>query len=127
MYCFGEGFGYGVFSCSNVRITEKEEGFCLICEVKNEGQWEDAMVLQCYRLVTSSSVVPRVRELKAFQKVYLQPGEEKKVTIPIGREFFQIYAGNGRWEEEKGKYGLLLMDSGKVYWEGVAEGGGSLR
>lgn len=127
LYCFGEGFGYGAFSCSNVRITEKEEGFCLTCEVKNEGQWEDAMVLQCYRLVTSSSVVPRVRELKAFQKVYLQPGEEKKVTIPIGREFFQIYAGNGRWEEEKGKYGLLLMDSGKVYWEGVVEGGGSLQ
>lgn len=125
LYTFGEGFGYGSVSCDDVKIQERNGGVCLTCVVKNEGQWEEAMVLQCYRRVNSSRVVPRVRELKAFQKVYLQPGEEKTVTIPIGREFFQIYTENGCWEEEEGKYGLLLMDSGKVYWEGMVECGES--
>ncbi len=119
LYSFGEGFGYSVFSCGSVQLRKRGEGIQLACEVANCGEWEDAMVLQCYRCVRTSDVVPRVRELKAFRKVYLKPGERQRVTIDIGRDFFRTYGQDGCLREEKGEYGILLMDSGKLFWEGT--------
>ena len=119
LYSFGEGFGYSTFSCGNVQLQEKDGELCLTCEVANCGEWEDAMVLQCYRIVKASEVVPRARELKAFRKVSLKPGEHRTVTVDIERDFFRIFGQDGCWHEEKGEYGILLMDNGKVYWEGT--------
>lgn len=119
LYSFGEGFGYSSFSCGSVQLQEKDGEMCLTCEVANCGEWEDAMVLQCYRIVKASEVVPRARELKAFRKVSLKPGERRMVTIDIGQDFFLIYGQDGCWHEEKGEYGILLMDNGKIYWEGT--------
>ncbi len=118
LYTFGEGFGYSVFSVSDVRVQTGPDGVTLFCLVKNTGDYEDAAVLQCYRSIRASEVVPRVRELKAFQKVWLKAGEQKKVAIKMGREFFAVYGTDGVWKEEKGECELLLMDGGRVLWKG---------
>ncbi len=114
LYAFGEGFGYSSF-----QVTQVEwDGIHLSCMVENTGSYEDAIVLQCYRRVSGSTTVPRVRELKAFQKLWLRSGERKKAAISIGKEFFQVYGAQGQWEEEQGHCELLLMDSGKILWRG---------
>lgn len=118
LYAFGEGFGYGDFSCEHVKVSRTEEGASLTCVVENVSEWEDAMVLQCYRVVKNAEVIPRVRELKAFQKIRLRSGERKNVTINLGKEIFMMFGQELRWKEADGKYGILLMDSGKLYWEG---------
>lgn len=119
LYSFGEGFGYSEFSCSDVKAERTSDGAALTCVVENTGEWEDAMVLQCYRRIQSSEVVPRVRELKAFQKIWLRPGEKKHVTMELGEDFFLVYGAEGQWKKEKGEIGLCLMDSGRIYWEGI--------
>ena len=121
LYAFGEGMGYSRFGFRDFQAEVTKEGITLTCQVENRGDWEDAAVLQCYRSVLTSRRVPRVRELKAFQKVWLKKGEKRKVTVSIGREFFALYNGNGKWTEQKGKYELLLMDSGKLIWKGEIE------
>lgn len=121
LYSFGEGFGYSSFSYTDVSAKNTKEGIILTCTLKNTGGYKDAAVLQCYRSIKASEVVPRVRELKGFQKVWLEPGEEKKVTLSLDRNFFQIYGLEGKWKEEKGEYELLLMDSGKLIWKETIE------
>lgn len=121
LYSFGEGMGYSTFRFSEIETEVTPEGITLSLMAENTGKWEDAVVLQCYRSVRVSRRVPRMRELKAFQKVWLRMGEKRKITIPIGREIFSIYSGGGKWKEEKGKYDLLLMDSGKLLWKGEIE------
>lgn len=121
LYAFGEGMGYSRFGFCDFQTEVTGEGIAFSCQVENQGEWEDAAVLQCYRRVITSRRVPRVRELKAFQKIWLKKGEKRKVTVSIGRDFFAVYNGNGEWKEEKGKYELLLMDGGKLIWKGEVE------
>lgn len=117
LYAFGEGFGYSNFSCSDVMVKSTKDQTTLTCILKNTGEYKDAAVLQCYRSLTSSEVVPRVRELKGFQKVWLEPGEEKTVTIVLDKSLFSIYGLEGKWKEQKEGCELLLMDSGKLIWK----------
>ncbi len=130
LYAFGEGFGYSSFRVSEVRtdvnIDLKSDeviddissgGIRLSCTVENVGDCEDAIVLQCYRRILESDVAPRVRELKAFQKLWLKKGERRKAVMNIGREFFEVFTRNGAWEVQRGRFELILMDSGKVLWK----------
>ena len=132
LYAFGEGFGYSSFRVSDVTIEAEPKASAaglaaqgtdvpkmnLRCSVENTGDCDDAIVLQCYRRVLESDVAPRVRELKAFQKLWLKKGEKRENVIPIGREFFAIYGKEGDWEVQSGNYEVLLMDSGKLLWKG---------
>ena len=132
LYAFGEGFGYSSFRVSDVTIAAEPKASAaglaaqgtdvpkmnLRCSVENTGDCDDAIVLQCYRKVLESDVAPRVRELKAFQKLWLKKGEKRETVIPIGREFFAIYGKEGDWEVQSGNYEVLLMDSGKLLWKG---------
>jgi len=46
-----------------------------------------------------------VKELKAFQKVYLQPGETRNVTLTIGKDALSYYDEmSGQWRADAGKY-----------------------
>ena len=50
-----------------------------------------------------------VKELKAFQKVFLQPGESRDVTLTIGRDALSIYdESKGGWTAEPGQFEALI-------------------
>lgn len=117
LYSFGEGFGYSDFSYEDMKVETSPEGILIQCTVENTGAWEDAIVLQCYRSIQASEVVPRIRELKGFLKVRLKKGEKRRVSFPVGREFFSVFGREGSWKEEGGPIRLLLMDSGRLIWE----------
>lgn len=121
LFSFGEGFGYSTFSYEDVTAKQIGEGVVLTCTVKNTGEFEDAAVLQCYRSIRASQIVPRVRELKGFLKVWLKPGERKTVDVLLDKDFFLVYGTEGKWKKERGIYELLLMDSGKLIWKGELE------
>lgn len=117
LYSFGEGFGYSDFSYEDIKVETSPEGNLIQCTVENTGAWEDATVLQCYRSIQASEVVPRIRELKGFLKVRLKKGEKRRVSFTVGREFFSVFGREGSWKEEEGPIRLLLMDSGRLIWE----------
>lgn len=121
LFSFGEGIGYSTFSYENIHLMQRKDGVELICTVENTGEYEDATVLQCYRSIRASEVVPRIRELKGFSKVWLKPGERKTVHMQLSEDFFLIYGMEGKWKKQKGMYDVLLMDSGKLIWKGEIE------
>lgn len=104
-YPFGYGLSYTTFSYENLRISEEGAVFFL----KNTGNVTGAEVAQLYVGKKSDTVFRPVRELKGFQRVVLEPGEEKEVTIPFDDKTFRFYdTRTDTWEIESGEYQIMI-------------------
>ena len=102
---FGFGLSYTKFSYKNLKIEEKGVTFT----IKNEGNVRGAEVPQLYVGRDSDTVFRPVRELKGFRRVTLDPGEEKKVTIPFDDKTFRFYdTRTDSWEIESGEYQIMI-------------------
>lgn len=83
------------------------EKFNVSLSVKNLGKYSSYEIVQLYiRDVVASRMRP-VRELKAFEKVYIEAGREKQITFSIGKEELKFYTQNKKYEVEKGKFGVV--------------------
>ena len=90
-------------------------------EVKNTGKCAGAEVVQLYVQDVKSSVDRPVKELKAFQKVFLQPGETKTVTFTLNERAFQYYDEVTKsWKAEPGKFNFLIGASSQDIAQTVA-------
>lgn len=92
---FGYGLSYTTFAYSNLKVnrdtmTEKDR-ITVSCKVKNTGDCFGKEVVQLYTGVNGSEVRRAVRELKGFEKIALQPGEEKEVTFVLDARAFAYY------------------------------------
>lgn len=73
--------------------------------VANIGATEGAEVVQCYVTDCECSVERPVKELKAYQKVLLQPGEQQEVVLVLSRKAFAFYdVATKRFVTEPGKF-----------------------
>ena len=71
-----------------------------------------AETVQLYIHDQKSSVVRPVKELKAFRKVFLQPGETQHVSMTIDRSALSFYdEATGQWKAESGKFDALVGTS----------------
>ena len=106
MFAFGYGLSYTTFAVSNLRIDKREVAadgtVTATVTVKNTGNRAGAEVVQLYVSDLNSAVEMPVKELRAFQKVTLQPGESRDVTMTIGGRAFQY------WDEAKGDWTTSL-------------------
>lgn len=106
-YPFGYGLSYTEFSYSNMRV-EKEDGICkAYVDVKNVGERSGATVLEIFVEAPKTSVVKPIRELRGFEKVYLEAGEKQTACIEIPVDDLKYYFG-GAWRLENGTYSFRL-------------------
>ncbi len=112
-YPFGYGLAYTTFEYSKASAAETIESLESAIEVSvtiaNTGQRAGAETVQVY----SRHLEPRLprpdRELVGFQKVFLEAGETRSVTIPIAPERLAYYSDvHHRWVIEPGSYELLV-------------------
>ncbi len=91
-FCFGHGLSYTAFTYGDVSVT-KEVGNALAVtfSIKNVGTVAGMETAQVYVGKKESNVDRPVKELKGFKKVFLQPGEEKKVSISLSKDAFTYY------------------------------------
>jgi len=90
-FAFGSGLSYTSFELSNLRMSPSD-GFPLVSvDVRNTGKVDGAEVVQVY-------VESPLKELKAFDKVYLKAGESKKVEIALDKYAFS------HWDEALDKW-----------------------
>lgn len=118
LYSFGSGFGYTHFSYQDICLvpTEKPNNYILQMKISNEGKRAGVAVPQFYIRRLQASTTRRVRELKGFTKVYLEPREEKFVQIPVDEQTFYLWNYEMKYVLEEGRVGLYLCDSGKEIW-----------
>lgn len=114
---FGHGLSYTTFEYGNLRVspessnspdTKVEVSFT----VKNTGDIAGKEVVQLYVAPVDSTVYRPVKELKAFDKIYLEAGEEKTVNFTLDRHafaYFNPYLHD--WHVEGGDYEILVAAS----------------
>ena len=112
-FAFGHGQSYTQFAISNLRSDKsdltQDDTIAFTVNVKNIGKRAGSEVVQLYIHDVKSSVDRPKKELKGFQKVYLQPGENKDVTITINKEALSFYDElSSSWKAEAGKFEALV-------------------
>ena len=118
LYPFGYGLSYTDFSITNFSVNKssynKNETIIVKCTIKNTGQRYGAEVLQLYVSDPECTVMRPEKELKAFQKVFLQPGETKTVELKIKVADLAFYDEVKKgWNTEAGEYILQIGNSSR--------------
>jgi beta-glucosidase len=114
LFPFGFGLSYTTFSLENLSVVKGDKLATVKLTVKNTGSMVGAEVVQVYVKDDESTVEKAEKELKGFEKVFLQPGESKEIEITLKEDAFQYYdEGKKDWVLEAGKYTILVGTSSK--------------
>lgn len=115
---FGYGLSYTTFAYSNLKLsmespTEKDT-VMVSADVTNTGKSAGKEVVQLYiRDLTGSAIRPE-KELKGFEKVFLEPGETKTVTMELNKRSFAWYNTELHdWFAASGDYEILVGASSR--------------
>ena len=113
LFAFGHGLSYTSFNIGKAVASAKEiarDGqWSVVVPVTNTGRTAGAEVVQLYISDKKCSVDRPVKELKAFQKVYLQPGETREVTLSLGIDALSFYDETTQtWKAEAGDFEALI-------------------
>jgi len=109
---FGHGLSYTTFEYANLAITpgETSDGEVQVAfDITNTGDRSGAEVAQIYVADPEASVPRPPKELKGFAKVFLAPGETRRVAVQLNLRSFSFYdVEAGGWRAEPGQFGILL-------------------
>ena len=113
VYPFGYGLSYTTFDYSNLN-TDKEtydqaDTIQATFTLTNTGDREGAEVAQLYVSDPVCSVMRPVKELKGFKKVFLKPGESRRITLDIPVSSLAFYSeAQSQFVVEPGEFILQL-------------------
>ncbi len=116
LFPFGHGLSYTTFEYSNLKISppKTKDKIKVSIEVKNTGKAAGKEVVQVYVSDISSSVPRPPKELKAFSKVALKPGEKKKVEFTLTKDALSFYdVKTKNWVAEPGDFEILVGSSSR--------------
>ena len=113
LFAFGHGLSYTTFKLGKLSADKAQmtvdDRMTFTINVTNTGQLAGAETVQLYISDKVASVDRPVKELKAFQKVFLQPGESRDVTLTIGRDALSFYdEATHAWVAEPGTFEALV-------------------
>jgi beta-glucosidase len=117
LFPFGFGLSYTEFEYSDIRLSSPvlsgDEKVTVSCKVRNKGKVAGAEVVQLYIRDELASVARPVLELKGFQKIMLNPGEEKMVSFVIDRTMLEMMSASGKWIVEPGMFRIMVGSSSR--------------
>lgn len=117
LFPFGYGLSYTTFDYANLNINPADisaDGTVTISvDVTNSGTRPGAEVAQLYLGFPPESSEPP-SQLKGFQKVFLQPGETRRVSFTVAPQDFSFWsAGLGQWVAYPGSYQVMVGSSSR--------------
>ena len=112
-YPFGFGLSYTTFEYSDIKLdkTAMNENDILTVSfrVKNTGDVAGYEIAQLYVADKESTIYRPEKELKAFKKVWLNPGEIKEISLTLNKRAFAFYNVNiNDWCVESGDFEILV-------------------
>ena len=113
LFAFGHGLSYTTFKLGKLMADKQQLSaggqISFTVNVTNTGSRAGSETVQLYISDKQCSVDRPVKELKAFQKVFLQPGESRDVTLTIGWDALSFYnEAKGEWTAEPGAFEALV-------------------
>ena len=127
LYPFGHGLSYSKFEYSDlsVQANNVEKTVTVSFNLKNDSKLKGKEVAQLYIQDLFASVTRPVRELKGFELVELEPGEEKRIEFALTEEELGFYDNEGNYTMEPGEFKVyvggssitVLEDKFDLQWE----------
>lgn len=116
LFSFGHGLSYTTFEIGQAKadkaVITEDETITFTIPVKNTGKRAGAEVVQLYIRDVKSSLPRPLKELKGFEKIYLNPGEQKEVTITIDKSALSFFDPvKHDWVAEPGDFEALIGNS----------------
>ncbi|MFT5298604.1 MAG: beta-glucosidase [Colwellia sp.] len=115
-FTFGHGLSYTEFEVSNIQFSREimrgNDNIIVTAQVKNTGEMAGSEVVQLYLHDKQASVDRPIKELKGFDKVFLQPGETQQISIELSKRdlsFWDIKTND--WLAEPGEFEVQLGTS----------------
>jgi beta-glucosidase len=109
LYPFGYGLSYTTFEYSGLTITpDSKGGYNVTFEVTNTGSRPGEEVVQLYLRDRLATVVQPERTLKAFDRIALNAGEVRTVTLHLDRDAFAIVDADMHWTVEPGTFDVMV-------------------
>ena len=118
LFPFGHGLSYTSFDFSDLRLSREritdQESLTATVRVTNTGKRAGKTVVQLYVGDCESSVFRPVRELKGFDKVFLEPGESKDVSFTLDKRSFAYWNTKIHdWHVESGEFRIEIGHSSR--------------
>lgn len=113
LYPFGYGLSYTQFAFRDLSVTSEEDQLKIQVEAENTGDVPGVATAQLYIQDVTASLVRPVKELKAFEKAALQPGEKKELTFTIGKDELGFFDNEGRYRLEDGLFRIYVGQSSR--------------
>ena len=115
-FAFGHGLSYTTFKIGKATADKAEmelgDSITFTVSVTNTGRKAGAEVVQLYVRDCESSLVRPYKELKAFRKVSLAPGETKRVSLTIGTDALSFFDDKAHeWKAEPGEFEAMIGNS----------------
>jgi beta-glucosidase len=116
LFAFGHGLSYTSFEMGKVtadkQVVKGNETISFTVSVRNTGKKAGAETVQLY-VTDQKSTLPRpVKELKAFQKVFLQPGESREVVLILNKRSLSFFDDRlQQWVAEDGEFEAKIGNS----------------
>ena len=116
LYSFGFGLSYTKFHISEPKLNSskfKKGVLSVSVDVKNIGEISGDEIIQLYISDKYSSITRPVKELKAFQRVSLKPGESKEIVFELNKSAFAFYDSDMNYIVEAGDFDILVGNSSR--------------
>ena len=118
LFPFGHGLSYTTFEYSDLRLSQKkltgQEPLTVTFTVKNTGAVAGKEVAQLYISPKTPTAYRPTNELKGFEKIALQAGEEKTISLTLSPRAFAFYnTAIHDWQVESGQYSILVGASSR--------------
>jgi beta-glucosidase len=111
---FGHGLSYTTFAYGEPDVSGEGTALKVSMDITNSGDRAGAEVVQLYIHDVESSVPRPPKELKAYKKIMLQPGETKTVTLNLDSRSFAFFDEKSEdWKVEPGQFELLIGSSSR--------------
>jgi len=120
LYPFGYGLSYSNFTYSDLALDKEEyrmdDTIQVTVKVKNDSDIGGEEVIQLYVRDLVGSVTRPVKELKGFQKVYFEAGEEKTITFQLNKDHLAFYTASMEFKTEAGDFKVYVgTNSPNIY------------
>jgi beta-glucosidase len=122
LYPFGHGLSFTRFTLTDMRVETPRVPLSgearVSVELANRGEREGAEVVQLYVRQRVASRSRPMRQLKAFAKISLKPGESRRITLSVPARYLGFHDDEGRYRIEPGPFDVFVGRSSRASLSG---------